>query len=161
MKIFAYRQILKEKWLRKFLQLHMCKERTEVLLFQFPVGNFTVVYLVTEPLSEAEGDLVVIETSILFVWLKKKFTFEKQQHLYYNKVTVSLTPVERLGNQATNCPIDYSFSENHVIGLFAVVCCWIQNYLCVLVMYPFTSYNYRIRQHSVWKLLANFILKIG
>ena len=28
-----------------------------------------------------------------------------------------------LGNQATNCPIDYSFSENHVIGLFAVVCC--------------------------------------
>ena len=68
MKIFAYRQILKEKWVRKFLQLHVCKERTEVLLFQFPVGNFTVVYLVTKPLSEAEGDLVVIETSILFVW---------------------------------------------------------------------------------------------
>ena len=97
----------------------------------------------------------------LVCMIKKKFTFEKQQHLYYNKVTVSLTPVERLGNQATNCPIDYSFSENHVIGLFAVVCCWIQNYLCVLVMYPFTSYNYRIRQHSVWKLLTNFILKIG
>ena len=53
--------------MRKFLQLHVCKERKEVLLFQFPVGNFTVVYLVTKPLSEAEGDLVVIETSILFV----------------------------------------------------------------------------------------------
>ena len=32
----------------------------------YPIGHFTVVYLVAKPLnwSEAEGDLVVIETSI-------------------------------------------------------------------------------------------------
>ena len=49
------------------------------------------MYLVAKPLiwSEAEGDLVVIET-------------------YHNKVTLSLTPVQRLGNQVRNCKMDYS-----------------------------------------------------
>ena len=34
------------------------------------IGHFTVVYLVAKPLiwSEAEGDLVVIETSIQLAW---------------------------------------------------------------------------------------------
>ena len=53
------------------------------------------MYLVAKPLiwSEAEGDLVVIETSI-------QLAFEKQQGLYHNMVTLCLIPVERLGNQA-------------------------------------------------------------
>ena len=66
------------------------------------IGHFTVVYLVAKPLiwSEAEGDLVVIETSI-------QVAFEKQQGLYHNMVTLCLIPVERLGNQAHNCKMDY------------------------------------------------------
>ena len=34
------------------------------------IGHFTVMYLVAKPLfwSEAEGDLVVLETSILLAW---------------------------------------------------------------------------------------------
>ena len=60
-------------------------------LVPFTIGHFTVVYLVAKPLiwSEAEGDLVVTET-------------------YHNKVTLSLTPVQRLGNQVRNCEMDYS-----------------------------------------------------
>ena len=38
----------------------------------------------------------------------RQFTFEKQQGLYHNKVTLSLTPVKRLGNQVRNCKMDYS-----------------------------------------------------
>ena len=59
------------------------------------------LYLVSKPLilSEAEGDLVVMVVSRII----KKFSFEKQQTLYHNKVTLSLTPVQRLGIQARNC----------------------------------------------------------
>ena len=40
-----------------------------MIFIYFQSGHFTVVYLVAKPLiwSEAEGDLVVIETSILWV----------------------------------------------------------------------------------------------
>ena len=49
------------------------------------------MYLVAKPLiwNEAEGDFVVIET-------------------YHNKVTLSFTPVQRLGNQVRNCKMGYS-----------------------------------------------------
>ena len=30
-----------------------------------------------------------------------------QQGLYYNKVNLSLTPVQRLGNEVHNCKMDY------------------------------------------------------
>ena len=65
--------------------------------------------LAAKPLiwSEAEGDLVVIKTSIDLALTKKQFAFEKQQGLYHNKVNLSLTPVQRLGNQAHNCKMDY------------------------------------------------------
>ena len=39
--------------------------------------------------------------------ITKSFTFEKQQGLFHNLVTLSLTPVQRLGNQACNCKMDY------------------------------------------------------
>ena len=40
------------------------------ILLHCPTGHFTVVYLVAKPLiwSEAEGDLVEIETSIQLAW---------------------------------------------------------------------------------------------
>ena len=38
--------------------------------------------------------------------ITKSFTFEKQQGLYHSKVTHSLTPVQRLGNQARNYKMD-------------------------------------------------------
>ena len=38
--------------------------------------------------------------------ITRQCTFEKQQGLYHNKVTLSLTPVERLGNQVHNCKIN-------------------------------------------------------
>ena len=41
----------------------------------------------------------------------KKFAFEKQQGLYHNKVYLNLTPVQRLGNQAHNCKMDYSWTN--------------------------------------------------
>ena len=34
------------------------------------------------------------------------FTFEKQQGLYYNKVTLGLTPIQRLCNQPNNCKMN-------------------------------------------------------
>ena len=37
--------------------------------------------------------------SCLFSIITKQYTFEKQQGLYYNMVTLSLTPFKRLGNQ--------------------------------------------------------------
>ena len=53
-------------------------------------------------------------TMLWYIWdqylvsmITKSFTFEKQQGLYHNKVTLSLTPVQRLGNQAHNCQMNY------------------------------------------------------
>ena len=45
---------------------------------------------------------------------------EKQQHLYHNKVTLSLTLVQRLGNHACNCKMDFCVlksSESHLVAL--------------------------------------------
>ena len=39
--------------------------------------------------------------------IKERFTCEKQQGLYHNKVTLSLTPVQRHDNQAHNGKMDY------------------------------------------------------
>ena len=39
--------------------------------------------------------------------ITKKFAFEKQQGFYHNKVNLSLTPVQRLGDQSQNCKMDY------------------------------------------------------
>ena len=41
--------------------------------------------------------------------ITRQFAFEKQQDLYHNKVTLSLTPIKRLGNQPRNCKMDYCF----------------------------------------------------
>ena len=45
----------------------LCKVR--ILTFFGSIGHFTVVYLVTWPWieSEAEGDLVLIQTSVVFI----------------------------------------------------------------------------------------------
>ena len=42
--------------------------------------------------------------------ITKSFTYEKQQRLYHNKVKLSLTPVQGLGNRARNCKMDYSLN---------------------------------------------------
>ena len=70
------------------------------------------MHLVPKPLiwSETEVDHVVIKTSIwlsLVGMITKSFAFEKQQDLYQKKATFSRTPVQRLGNQARNCKMDY------------------------------------------------------
>ena len=50
----------------------------------------------------------------------RQFTFEKQRGLYHNKVTLSLTLVKRLGNQARNCKMDYSMKcMNSAVPSFA------------------------------------------
>ena len=82
--------------------------------------NFTVVYLVAKSLiwSKAESNLVVVETTVSSI-TTRQFTFEKQPGLYHNKVTLSLTPVKRLGNQARNCKMDYSMKcMNSVVPSF-------------------------------------------
>ena len=62
------------------------------------IVHFTVACLVTKPFnrSEAKGDLVMIQT-----WLLSKvncLVVMLDTGLYYNKVTFSLTPNQRLGN---------------------------------------------------------------
>ena len=47
-------------------------------------------------------------------------TLEKQYGLYHNKVTLSLIPVQRLGNQAHNCKMDYCM-ENGRENIYADV----------------------------------------
>ena len=67
------------------------------------IGHFTVVCLVTWPLSgsEAKGDLVLIQTLLLFICKCKLvsmrttwFTCEKQEGLYQNKVTLASLPLK-------------------------------------------------------------------
>ena len=80
------------------------------------IGHFTFVCLVTWRLSgsEADSDLVLIQTLLLFTCKCKLvsmrttwFTCEKQEGLYQNKVTSSLTSTQRLGPQAHNCKMAY------------------------------------------------------
>ena len=52
--------------------------------------------------------------------ITRKFAFEKQQDLYHNKVTLSLTPIKRLGNQPRNCKMDYCFHEKRSFSLVQV-----------------------------------------
>ena len=49
--------------------------------------------------SEADDDLVVIATRVLVSMTTRQFTFEKQQGLYHNKVTLSLTLVKGLATK--------------------------------------------------------------
>ena len=88
--------------------------------YLYPTGHFTVVYLVAKSLiwSKAESNLVVVETTVSSI-TTRQFTFEKQPGLYHNKVTLSLTPVKRLSNQARNCKMDYSIKcMNSVVPSF-------------------------------------------
>ena len=71
------------------------------------IDHFTVVCLVTWPLNESEAgvDLVLIETSLLFIckflltsMRTASLTWEKQGGFYQNKVTSSLTFIQRPGN---------------------------------------------------------------
>ena len=70
--------------------------RSSTVLDYISMGHFTVVGLVTWPLSgsEAGGDLVLIQ---------------KQEGLYQNKVTSSLASTQRPGHQAHNCKMAYYF----------------------------------------------------
>jgi len=72
-----------------------------------PIDHFTVVCLVAWPLNENEagGDLVLIETSLLFLckfalinMRTTPLTQEKQKGFYQNNVTSSLTFIQRPGN---------------------------------------------------------------
>ena len=80
------------------------------------MGYFTVVCLVTWPLtaSEAEGDLALIQTSLIFSCQWKLvsiritwFTQQKQWGLYQNKVTSSLAAIQRPGHWKENCKMVY------------------------------------------------------
>ena len=71
----------------------------------------------TWPLSGSEtgGDLVLIQTLLLFICKCKLvsmrttwFTCEKQEGLYQNKVTSSLASTQRPGHQAHNCKMAYT-----------------------------------------------------
>ena len=71
------------------------------------IDDFTVVCLVAWPLNENEagGDLVLIETSVLFLckfalinMRTTSLTQEKQKGLYQNNVTSSLTFIQRTGD---------------------------------------------------------------
>ena len=88
--------------------------------------------------------------------MTKSPAFEKRQSLYHNKVTLSLTLVQRLGNQACNCKVDYwlivwasgkqscflihvSLYKNHQIGWHF----WSNNYLLLTI------------QIECWKVMVN------
>ena len=80
--------------------------------------HFTVVYLATKPLIRSKPELrwsCCNRDQYLLSMITKKFTFEKQQHLYQNKVTLCLTPVQRFGNQAHNCKMEYK-AMNRIVG---------------------------------------------
>ena len=71
------------------------------------IDHFTVVCLVAWPLNESEagGDLVVIETSLLFLckfllisMRTASLAEEKQEGFYQSKVNSSLTFIQRPGN---------------------------------------------------------------
>ena len=71
------------------------------------IDHFTVACLVACPLSESEagGDLVLIETSLLFLckfllisMRTASVTYEKLEGFYQNMVTSSLTFIQRPGN---------------------------------------------------------------
>ena len=96
---------------------HYEMERAGVLRSRYGwIGHFTVVCLVTWPWigSEAGGDLVLIQTSLVFICKCKLVsirtawsTYEKQWGLYQNTVTPSLASTPRPGHQAHNCKMGY------------------------------------------------------
>ena len=67
--------------------------------------------------SEADGDLVLIQTSLLYYVnqviltltsiFQGKFPYQSKGGLYQNKVTVSLTFTRRLGYEVHNCKMVY------------------------------------------------------
>lgn len=68
--------------------------------------------------SEAEGDLTLIQTSLLFLFKWKlvsiRTTWSTQQNqwgLYQNKVTSSLDAIGRPGHWADNCKMVYSATK--------------------------------------------------
>ena len=73
---------------------------------QFSIAQFTVVCLVAWPLNESEAgdDLVLIETSLLFLYVlliskrTASLTKEKQEGCYQNKINSSLTFIQRPGS---------------------------------------------------------------
>ena len=85
------------------------------------IGHFTVVCLVTWPwiASEAGGDLVLIQTLLLFICKCELVsirtawsTYEKQWGLYQNKVTPASLPIQgQVTKHTVKWPI-VSFSQN-------------------------------------------------
>ena len=95
---FNHATILKELWGR--IKPHFGITRVAT------IDHFTVMWLVAWPLNENEagGDLVLIETSLLFfdklllISIRTaSLTEEKQGSFYQNKVTSSLTFIQRTG----------------------------------------------------------------
>ena len=66
------------------------------------IVHFKVACLVAKPfnMSETKGDLVMIQTLLLFKFmlLSTLLSCQLDTGLYHNKVTFSLTPNQRLGN---------------------------------------------------------------
>ena len=90
------------------------------------IDHFTVVCLVAWPLNESEAgvDLALIETSLLFIckfllisMRTASLTWEKQGGFYENKVTSSLTFIQRPGNQARNCKMVYCYYDTILMRL--------------------------------------------
>ena len=91
-------------------------EVTAAMLVYRSIDHFTVVCLVAWPLNESEAgvDLVLIETLLLFIckfllisMRTASLTREKQGGFYQNKVTSSLTFIQRPDNEAHNCKMVY------------------------------------------------------
>ena len=109
------------------------------------IDHFTVVFLVTWPLNgnEAEGDLVLIQTSLLLLCKSScsyanylAFTWEKQRGLYQNKVISSLACIHGQVTKHTTVkwPIWAHHWSHRMIYLSSVV--WevsVQSELCNLL----------------------------
>ena len=84
------------------------------------------MYLVAKPfiglrLSQPCCD----EDQYLFSVITKQFTFEKQQGLCHDEVTLGIIPVQRLGNQVYNCKMSYCRSFKR-LTIFLMNFQWIQ-----------------------------------
>ena len=90
--------------------------------FNAIIDHFTVVGLVTWPLngSEAGGDLVLIQTSMLLLCKsscsytnKLSFTWEKQRGLYQSKVTSSLACIH--GQVTKHTTVKWPIRLQHIV----------------------------------------------
>ena len=98
--------------------------------------------------------------------ITKWFAFEKQQGLYHNRVTLCLIPVQRLGNQAYNCKMDYCKHDTYAVLLVLKLGLWepiaFKNFVIVLITLVMVLSKAYIKMNSykcnsVW-LIMYFLL---